>query len=682
MSRVKKAVSRKRATHVVESTDLPLRHLHLDFHTSEKIGGVGKNFSASKFAKTLRQAEIASVNLFARCWHGWMYYDTPRFPERKHPHLKRDLLREQLEACQAEGIKTIVYLAVQPDYYTAMHTPEWLSQTPEGCIGNGYTKGEGLYEPGFRRALCFNSPFGDFMKAQVEEVLELFSPDGFWFDGVMPLDDSSRWSREGMRALGLNPQDKEQRIAYGQKVYEDFKLELSNLIRRHAPHAGIFYNRGHIDPSIRASLKAYTHLEVESLPGDAWGYDHFPITGRYVRTLGKPWLGMTARFHTGWADLHSFKTEAALTFECLQMLALGGGCSIGDQLDPSGKPCETTYNLIGNVYKEVKALEPWCQEAKPVTEIAVFLSEHSHDSLLPVSAVGALKMLQAASHQFDFVDAAADLSDYKVVILPDDITVDNKLQKKLESFLAKGGSIIASYKAGLNAEGKFPALFGVTSKGDAEFVPDFIRCAKDFETSMPSTEHVMYLQGLDVSASKSATVLARTVHPYFNRSYEHFHSHRHAPSSGKPGAPAIVQQGRVIYFAHPIFTQYAENSPPPCQALLLAAIKRLLPKPLLTHDAPTTLQAHLTSLQKDKQQSLVLHLLHYVPQKKSRTLELIDTVIPLFNVGVTLREDKKVKAVRVVPEGRELPFRQEKKSVSFVVPEVQGHAHLEVVLDY
>jgi Beta-galactosidase trimerisation domain len=310
----------------------------------------------------------------------------------------------------------------------------------------------------------------------------------------------------------------------------------------------------------------------------------------------------------------------------------------------------------------------------------VFFSEHPADSLLPVSAVGALKMLQAASHQFDFVDDAADLSKYKVVILPDDITVEDKLQKKLERFVAKGGSIIASYKSGLNTEGEFASLFGVHSRGEAPYAPDFIRCTKDFEVSLPATEHVMYLQGLEVAATKGATVLAHTVHPYFNRSYEHFHSHRHAPSSGKVGTPAIVEQDRVIYFAHPIFTQYADNSPPWCQTLLLAALARLLPEPLLEHDAPTTLQAHLTSLKKDKGQSLVLHLLHYVPLKKSRTLELIDTVIPLFRVGVTVRVGKKVEAVRLVPEGQDLAFTLEKNKLNFVVPEIHGHAHVEIVL--
>jgi hypothetical protein len=53
-------------------------------------------------------------------------------------------------------------------------------------------------------------------------------------------------------------------------------------------------------------------------------------------------------------------------------------------------------------------------------------------------------------------------------------------------------------------------------------------------------------------------VLAQTVAPYFNRSWDHFTSHSHTPSSGTVVGPAAVftPARRVIYFAHPIFTQF------------------------------------------------------------------------------------------------------------------------------
>ena len=42
---------------------------------------------------------------------------------------------------------------------------------------------------------------------------------------------------------------------------------------------------------------ANTHLELESLPTGGWGYDHFPLSARYVQGLGMEFLGMTGKFH-------------------------------------------------------------------------------------------------------------------------------------------------------------------------------------------------------------------------------------------------------------------------------------------------------------------------------------------------------------------------------------------------
>lgn len=110
---------------------------------------------------------------------------------------------------------------------------------------------------------------------------------------------------------------------------------------------------------MKEDKESFTHFELESLPSGDWGYQHFPITARYARKLGKDCMGMTGKFHTAWGDFHSLKNLAALEFECFRMLSFGFACSIGDQLEPSGKLNSATYDLIGNVYKEVEHFEAW-----------------------------------------------------------------------------------------------------------------------------------------------------------------------------------------------------------------------------------------------------------------------------------------------------------------------------------
>ena len=108
------------------STDrLPFRQVHLDFHTSGAIEGIGSDFDPDEFADTLVKAHVNSINIFARGHHGWIYYDTKAFPERRHPHLTCNLLVEQIQACQKRGIETPIYVTVQADRYTGERRPDW-----------------------------------------------------------------------------------------------------------------------------------------------------------------------------------------------------------------------------------------------------------------------------------------------------------------------------------------------------------------------------------------------------------------------------------------------------------------------------------------------------------------------------------------------------------------------------
>ena len=98
-------------------SSFPPRQIHLDFHTSEYIDGIAAQFDPDEFARTAKAASVSSITVFARCHHGWLYYDSKRFPERVHPHLKnRNLLVEQVRALHSQGIKAPVYITVQWDY--------------------------------------------------------------------------------------------------------------------------------------------------------------------------------------------------------------------------------------------------------------------------------------------------------------------------------------------------------------------------------------------------------------------------------------------------------------------------------------------------------------------------------------------------------------------------------------
>jgi Hypothetical glycosyl hydrolase 6/Beta-galactosidase trimerisation domain len=445
----------------LKETELRFRQIHLDFHTSEFIGPIGSDFDPEEVAETLLKANVDSVTCFARCHHGWLYFDSKAFPERKHPHLQKELLPRQIEACHHLGIRVPIYVTVQWDHYTATRHPEWVAQDSGGRV-----IGTPPFEAGFYQTLCLNTPYRAFLKELTAEVLDTFPTDGLFFDIVWPVACACRYCRDRMLAANLEPSNENARKWFGLQTVNEFKQDMTRFVRTRNPDCTIFYNAGHIGPRHRPVKTAYSHFELESLPGGDWGYIHFPVTIRYARNLGLDCLGQTGKFHTSWGDFHSFKNLPALRYECLRMLTHGAKCLIGDQLAPSGRIDRDVYQLVGEVYGEVARKEPWCVGARPVTEIGVLTPEEFFglERLLPEALKGATRILEQGGHQFDVLDTASDFSKYRLLILPDHIPVSGELAQRLEHYVTDGGSILASFASGMDrAETRFNTdLFGVT----------------------------------------------------------------------------------------------------------------------------------------------------------------------------------------------------------------------------
>jgi hypothetical protein len=652
----------------VKVLPLAFRQIHLDFHTSEKIVGVGRKFDPERFACTLEEARVNSITCFSRCHHGMIYHDT-RFPAR-HPHLEVNLLQEQIQACHARGIRVPIYITVGWDEYMAREHPEWVE------IGaDGKPMGAPPLQAGWRR-LCFNTPYIDYVAEQTQEVLESFEVDGLFFDILHQGPCCCRWCLERMREEGFDPEVEADRWRFAGRTVDRVREELSAQVRRAHPEASIFWNSGHVDPSFRPVLHTFSHLELESLPSGGWGYDHFPLTVRYARNLGLDHLGMTGKFQKTWAGFGEFKNLPALEYECFTALAEGSKCSVGDQLPPEGELDAATYELIGAVYRQVEAKEPWCAAARAVTEIAIFNPEALgvHDGRVDTSAGGAYHMLIEGHHQFDLVDDVMDWSPYRVLVLPDTIRLTEALREKLSAFLAAGGKVIASHRSGLAAdrdEFVLPEL-GIRYLAEARYSPDYVVPGEELAEGILKSQHVMYDRGLEVEAGPGAHVLAEVWHPYFDRTWEHFCSHRHTPVEKPGGFPAVVATQNTVYFAHPIFASYMRSGTRTHKLLFLNALKRLLADPLVETDAPTT--AHVTLMRQEGENRTVAHLLHYIPEQRYREIQTIEDVIPLYDVDLWVRLPERPSRVYSAPEGDDLPFTWIDGRAHLVVPEVRGHA--------
>ena len=664
-------------------TELPYRQIHMDFHTSPLIPGVGDEFNGEEFAAVLKENRINSINLFAKCHHGMYYYPTKI--GTVHPSLKFDLLGSQIEACRKAGIRACVYTTVVWNEDWCDRHPEWMQISPDGVLGVKKPMTSAYYS---WRSLCMNNPqFVEYMKAELAEIHGLYRPSGYWIDIISSRNCICASCLADMARLGLNPADHEDLAKHDRLVEIGFMRDIYAYLKDIDPEVGIYFNGspGEADQvnipelSTKRKREYNSYVDIESLPSDLWGYTHFPVQVNYLNKYDQELTMMNGKFHTAWGDFGSLRNLEALEYECFRALAHGAKSCVGDQLHPSGKIDAVVYRRIGQVFESLEVKEPWCTASRKIAQIGVYtpnkvLWESSSYNASLISE-GVYRVLTELHHQFDFVDFEDDISGYELVILPDEITLSAGVAKKLSDYMAAGGKLLSTGCSGLSEDGNFLPCMGVEHAGDAQYNPRYFRTTEAFFPDMPPMDTAVYEQGVAVKARGDAEIWAYVTNPYFNRTHQHFCSHRHTPPHVITEEPGIVKYGNSIFIANPLFSDYAGKGVKAHKQMLKACIDALLPRPLIRCQLPTTAEITL----RRQSNRIIAHMLHYIIQRKSRTIDLVEEKIPLHNQEIAIRLEKAPSKVYLAlrgatPEqGLELPFEYCDGYARFVVPVIDGH---------
>jgi len=653
------------------------RQVHLDFHSSPHIPGLGADFDPKAFAATFKRASVNSVTIFAKCHHGYTYY--PSQTCTVHPTLRpgHDLLGEQIEALHREGIRCPIYITVGWDALAAQNHPEWRAMFKDGHFADW--KGQ----PGMWRFLNWLHPeYQQHIEDVTSEVISRYGKevDGFFYD-ICFFPKGACWSpesrkfREKHNLFGESLADHERFMA---KAQETLSKRYWDVIRAGRPEATVFFNAGSdtfLEPGLggRARFGNMSHMELESLPSGFWGYYHFPRLARSISHWGKPWLGMTGRFQTLWGDFGGLKPQPALEFECFRPQAMGGANSIGDQLPPRGTLDPAAYDLIGAVYKQVAEAEPFYEGSTPLVQVGIATSGTPglDGDETAKSDEGAIQMCEEAHYESQLLDAENELDGLDLVILGDSTTLTPSFVEKLRSFYQGGGKLLISHKGGCDASGQWALDFlPVKIQGPSEFFPAYWRTNKTFSPELARTDRVFYQQGLVVSAP-GCDALAERVLPYFNRDAVRYCSHLQTPPRPESsGQPVIVAGERFIYFADPIFREYRQSGNIAARDAWRHAMLRLLGPAPFGDGLATTIQIYPRRRGRD----LILSLLHYIPVRKALNIDMIEERSSF--AGEILKLPAAAKSVRVFGTGEKL----EKHSGSgWVLPtKPRGRLLLEV----
>ena len=134
-----------------------------------------------------------------------------------------------------------------------------------------------------------------------------------------------------------------------------------------------------------------------------------------------------------------------------------------------------------------------------------------------------------------------------------------------------------------------------------------------------------------------------------------------------------MRNERVIYFAHPIFGMFQRHGPKVYKQFVLNSLALLLPQPMLKTNAPTTAQVTITRQERENRH--IVHVLHYIPERRPNDMDVIEDALPLHDVALSfcLRLHAAPARAYLAPQGTALAVSYADGYASVVVPEVVGH---------
>ena len=659
----------------------PWRKIHQDFHNSIHVPKIGAKFNADEWGDRLLAGNVDAIVVFAKDMHGLFYYPSKYGPV--HPGLSFDLLGEQVKACRARKIAVYAYYCTTWDHHMANAHKDWLVIKRDG---SNYLPQPGQ-TPGWTALCLAHEDYLALMDDHTREFVAKYELDGAWFDMAEPISPECFCPecKRQLAAQGKDPNDAAAQRAHKNKLYLDWKRRMRKVVQAVRPGCQIDYNDiGLSCVSQRAEL--LDNIDIEALPTGGWGYFYAPAQIRYQRTFGLPVYGMTGRFVTSWADFGGLKLPEQLDVELASIVANTARCDVGDQMPPDGRLDPAVYHVVGKSFGRIKALEPYLEGAAPVAEAAMLIPAVPLDWLRDEYIYGVTKLMLESRLQFDVVEPGQEWERYRLVVLPDGFRPDAALVERLHAFIAKGGSVIVIHDAGLVAGGTAGWLdrYGLTYAGASPFKPAYLVPQAKFTGDIPTYEYALYEGASQWKVAAPAVSCAALGEPLFQRSAEHFTSHKQTPFDHLTEFSVVARSGPVGLLAFPAGTSYYRTGYWVYRSAFDYLVREVMPERLVDTDAPLSTEITVTHQLADKAASrperYLVHLINWSANRKAPPHpEVFESPAPLADVRVRLNLPLKVEAARTVTAGGKLRVRAAQGGVEVVVPHV--HIHEIVALE-
>ena len=232
---------------------------------------------------------------------------------------------------------------------------------------------------------------------------------------------------------------------------------------------------------------------------------------------------------------------------------------------------------------------------------------------------------------------------YNLVILPDKVKLSDEDKSSLVEFAKNGGKVVCSYESGFDG-------LGIEKLEPSKYDIDYI----ETEIDEIVTPFLSYASAYKTKCE--GEVLAKIREPFFSRTAGHYCGHKNTPFKDENADyPALVKNGNVLYFAHPIFEAYNKTGNYILQKYVMRAIESHYDRMLVVNNFYSC--GRIRVRKSDKDNFYAVHLL-YAPPVNRGNVCLLEDFPRVDGIEIELKVSENVKNVFVADTNENIEFTQ------------------------
>lgn len=638
--------------------------IHYDLHAHRDDTELGKELTAEHLYERLARVQPDWVQCDCKGHAG--YTSWPTRVGSTSPGVIVDQLAIYREVTRRLGIKLgMHYSGVWDSRAVELH-PEWARVRPDGTRDD--------------RITCVLGPYVDeLVIPQMIELIDTYGVDGFWVDGenwaVQPCwceRCRAEYRRRGGGDAPLGPDDVgwHDWLGFHRRLFVEYVAHYAEAVHTRKPDCLIcsnwMYTIRQPDPVV---------APVDYLSGDytpVWGADRAALEGRFLDTRGRSWDLMAWGFTAQAIAPPVMKPAGHLCQEVAEVIALGGAVMIYGKPQRTGWLVGWHQDILADVAAFCRARQPLCHRTRTASEVAVLhLAASYYRRNQPLFNYGqAVEPVEGALHALlenhlstDILDesaALARLSDYRLVVVPEQDGLSEAIRAALSAFAEEGGQVLMSGAHLCNEE---PELVGVRATG----VPLARATGMWGDAILPVED-----RGVPVFGEWPGVTAAEGTAVWLHQMRDQ------EPEKDLTERPAVTYRplgrGGITAIHGPLFANYAKNHYPDLRRLVREWVDRLAIPFTVTVDGPPWLEVVL----RRREDRLLVNLLNRGAGETTNPHRVIVDELPAVT-GVTVRVRwPEPTSARLLPSGAICATRYADGVLTVKVPAVPIHEVLVV----